>query len=273
MRSALTRERPANALATARLPFLAQLGATTLRTLRVSLRNPFPLVVPLLIGLFFLFIYLGQLGQAASFFLRGQDYLGFILPLSIVSAAFSGAGLAGQSLVRDLESGYFDKLQLTPVSRPALVLGPILAAGLVLIFQTLLLLAVGLLLGLEVVTGWPGLLALLGYTLLVGIGFGSFTVGVALLSGNAAATEGASFLVFPLSFLTATFVPLNLLEGWLRVAARANPITYVLDATRSLVLTGWEPEALFSGLLAGLVLAALGFGFALSGLRARAKQR
>ena len=116
----------------ATMPLAAQVGATIARTLRVSLRNPFPLVVPLLISLFFLFIYEGQLGQAASFFLQGQDYLGFILPLSIVSAAFSGAGLAGQSLVRDLESGYFDKLQLTPVSRAALVFGPILAAGLVL---------------------------------------------------------------------------------------------------------------------------------------------
>ena len=257
----------------AQMPLVAQLGATILRTLRVSLRNPFPLVVPLLISLFFLFIYEGQLGQAASFFLQGQDYLGFILPLSIVSAAFSGAGLSGQSLVRDLESGYFDKLQLTPISRAALVFGPIVAAGLVLIVQTVILLAVGFLIGLEVATGWLGLLALLGYTLLVGIGFGSFTVGVALLSGNAAATEGASFLFFPLSFLTATFVPLDLLDGWLAVAARINPITYVLNATRALVLTGWEQQALLSGLLAGALLAALGFGFALNGLRVRSRQR
>ena len=258
---------------TAIMPLAAQVGATIARTLRVSLRNPFPLVVPLLISLFFLFIYEGQLGQAASFFLGGQDYLGFILPLSIVSAAFSGAGLAGQSLVRDLESGYFDKLQLTPVSRAALVFGPILAAGLVLVVQTVILLAVGFLIGLEVATGWLGLLALLGYTLLVGIGFGSFTVGVALLSGNAAATEGASFLFFPLSFLTATFVPIDLLDGWLAVAARLNPITYVLDATRALVLTGWEEQALFNGFVAGLLLAALCFGFALNGLRVRSKQR
>ncbi len=199
--------------------------------------------------------------------------MGFILPLSIVSAAFSGAGLAGQSLVRDLESGYFDKLQLTPISRAALVFGPILAAGLVLVVQTVVLLAIGFLIGLEVATGWLGLLALLGYTLVVGVGFGSFTVGVALLSGNAAATEGASFLFFPLSFLTATFVPIDLLDGWLAVAARANPITYVLDATRALVLTGWEEQALLSGLLAGLLLAALCFGFALNGLRVRSKQR
>ena len=256
-----------------KMSFPAQLGATTLRTLRVSLRNPFPLAVPLLISLFFLFIYEGQLSQAASFFLQGQDYLGFILPLSIISAAFSGAGLAGQALVRDLESGYFDKLQLTPVSRAALVLGPILAASLVLVVQTVVLLTVGFLLGLDVATGALGLLTLLGYTLLVGVGFGSFTVGVALLSGNAAATEGASFLFFPLSFLTATFVPIDLLDGWLAVAARANPITYVLDAARALVLSGWDAQALTSGLLAGVVLAAIGFGFALNGLRVRSERQ
>ncbi len=60
-----------NAASATNMPLVAQLGATTLRTLRVSLRNPFPLVVPLLISLFFLFIYEGQLGQAASFFLQG----------------------------------------------------------------------------------------------------------------------------------------------------------------------------------------------------------
>ena len=182
------------------MPLVAQLGATILRTLRVSLRNPFPLVVPLLISLFFLFIYEGQLGQAASFFLQGQDYLGFILPLSIVSAAFSGAGLAGQSLVRDLESGYFDKLQLTPISRAALVFGPIVAAGLVLVVQTVILLAVGFLIGLEVATGWLGLLALLGYTLLVGVGFGSFTVGVALLERERRRDRRGVVFVLPTLF-------------------------------------------------------------------------
>ena len=255
-----------------RMPFGVQVMRSWRRALTVNLRVPVSVVIPLVISLFFLFIYQGQLGKAASSFLQGS-YLGFILPLSVISAAFSGAGLAGQTLVRDLETGYFDKLLLTPINRWALLLGPMLAAASVLVVQTVLLVGVALLMGLHPATGALGLLALLGYTLLVGLGFGGFTVGVALMSGNAAATESATFLFFPLSFLTATFVPLKLLEGWLGVAARLNPITYILEASRSLINTGWQAHALFAGALAsGGMFVAL-FGFAVVALRTRTQRR
>lgn len=94
------------------------------RTLITNLRVPAVVLPSLVISVFFLFVYEASLSGAANFFLAGQSYLGFILPLSVVSAALSGAGVAGQSIVRDIENGYFDKLMLTPVSRVALVLGP-----------------------------------------------------------------------------------------------------------------------------------------------------
>ena len=258
--------------AAGRMPFVRQVASTWRRALTVNLRVPSSVAIPLVISLFFLFIYQGQLGKAAGFFLKGS-YLGFILPLSVISAAFSGAGLAGQTLVRDLETGYFDKLLLTPISRWALLLGPMLAAATVLVVQTVLLVGVALAMGLQPATGVLGLVALLGYTLLVGLGFGGFTVGVALMSGNAAATESATFLFFPLSFLTATFVPLKLLEGWLGVAARANPITYILEATRSLINTGWQVRPLFLGGIASAGMFVVLFAFAVVALRVRTRRR
>ena len=255
------------------MPIAVQVGTLMTRTLRVNLQQPFSTLTPLLISLFFLFIYEGQLGEAANFFLSGQDYLGFILPLSILTAAFTGSGLAGQTLVRDIESGYFDKLLLTPASRWAILFGPMLAAATVLVFQTFVLIGVALLLGLDIVTGFRGVATILGLTLLVGLGFGAFTTGVALISGSAAATESSSFLFFPLSFLTATFVPIDLLEGWLAVAARFNPITYVLQAGRALINDGWDTVAVLEGAAAGGVLFALLFAFALFGLRVRTRRQ
>jgi len=255
-----------------RMPAAAQVAALLTRTLRITARQPFSAFTPLLISLFFLFIYQGQLGEAAGLFLEGQDYLGFILPLSIVSAAFSGSGLAGQTLVRDIETGYFDKLLLTPANRWAILLGPMLAAALVLVVQTFLLIGVAVLIGLDITTGAAGVATVLALTLLVGLGFGAFTTGVALLSGNAAATQSASFLFFPLSFLTATFVPIELLEGWLATAARLNPITYVLQAGRALFNVGWDAAAVAEGLLAGGVLFAVFFVFTLVGLRVRTRR-
>lgn len=257
------------------MPFLLQVTTMTWRNLVTMLRTPAAVIPTLVISAFFLFVYEASLGNAAGFLpgLRGNSYLGFILPVSVVSAALSGAGIAGQNVVRDIENGYFDKLLLTPISRAALLLGPIIAGAIVLLFQTAFVVIIGLFMGLEPATDFGGILAVLGIALLLGTGFAGFTVAIALRTGNAAATQGASFLFFPLTFLTATFVPVNLLSGWIRTAADYNPITYILDAMRSLLNTGWEGDILLRGLLACVALGVMMFAFALVSLRARTQRR
>jgi ABC-2 type transport system permease protein len=233
-------------------------------------------VIPsILISAFFLFVYEASLGGASQFLpgLAGKSYLGFILPVAVVSAALSGAGVAGQAIVRDIESGYFDKLLLTPVSRAALLLGAMIAGALVLVLQTSVVTLLGVLLGLSPATGVWGILVVLLFALLLGTAFAGFTVGIALRSGSAAATQGASFLFFPLTFITATFVPANLLSGWLKTAAQYNPITYLLDAMRSVLLNGWEGDVLLRGVLSCLALGAITFWFAFTSLRARTRQK
>jgi len=257
-----------------RAGLLSQIGMVTRRNLTVILRTPQALLPPLIISVFFLVIYESTLGEAAGFLpgLSGNSYLGFILPLSLVSSALSGSGLAAQNLVRDIESGYFDKLLLTPASRAALLLGPILAGGVILGLQALFVIGVGLLMGLEPATGLAGLLVIIGLAILLGTGFAGFTVSAALGSGSAAVTQAASFLFFPLTFLTASFVPLELLSGWLRAAARVNPITYVLEAMRALLNDGWNMGLLWQGVLACLVLAVAMYALALYALRLRTRR-
>jgi ABC-2 type transport system permease protein len=91
-------------------------------------------------------------------------------------------------------------------------------------------------------------------------------------SGSAAATQGASFLFFPLTFLAPTFVPLELLSGWLKTAARLNPITYVLEAMRGLINTGWDGTALLQGVAACLILAVVTYALAVTALRVRTRR-
>lgn len=257
-----------------RASLLRQIGWVTWRNLVTIFRTPAALLPPVAISIFFLVIYESTLGKAANFIpnLGGNSYLGFILPLSIVSSALSGAGIAAQNLVRDIESGYFDKLLLTPVSRAALLLGPILAGAVILGIQAAIVVMVALLMGLEPATGFAGLLAVIGLAVLLGTGFAGFTVSAALGSGSAAATQGASFIFFPLTFLTASFVPLELLSGWLKTAARFNPITYVLEAMRSLMIEGWDGRLLWQGVVACLVLAAAMYVLALFALRSRTRR-
>ncbi len=255
--------------------WLAQVFLLTRRNLVNIFRTPEALIPPIAISVFFLVIYQSTLGTAAGFIpgLSGKGYLGFILPLSIVSSSLAGAGIAAQNLVKDLENGYFDKLLLTPISRTAVVLGPILAGSLVLGLQALIVVGVGLLLGLDPATGLPGLLAVVGLSVLLGTGFAGFTVSAALGTGSAAATQSAGFLFFPLTFLTASFVPLELLGGWLKTAAMFNPITYVLGGMRSLMLTGWETSELWPAVAACLLLAVAMYGLAAYALRVRTRRK
>jgi ABC-2 type transport system permease protein len=243
------------------------------RSLTTLLRTPEALLPPVAISIFFLVIYQSTLGKAAGFIPGiGGSYLGFILPLSIVSGSLSGSGIAAQNLVRDIERGYFDKLLLTPVRRAALLLAPILAGAIILGGQATIVVSVGLLLGLKPVTGFLGLLTVIGLGVLLGIGFSGFTVSAALGSGNAAATQGASFLFFPLTFLAPTFVPLSLLSGWLEVAAKLNPITYVLEAMRAVLNTGWDTQAIGTSILACLALAVAMYALAALALSVRTRR-
>lgn len=255
------------------MPLWKQITMMTWRNLVVIRRTPASVIPGLMISVFFLFIYEASLSGAATFFLAGQSYLAFILPVSIISASLSGSGLAGQYIVRDIENGYFDKLLLTPISRVALLSGPVLAGAIILGFQTSLILGVAILMGLESATGFAGILAVLGFAMLLGTGFAGFGVTVALLTGSAAATSGASFAFFPLTFLTATFVPLSLLDGWLKTAAEWNPITYILQATREILLNGWNWEYIGQGLIACAILGLVPFFISLWALRQRTTRK
>jgi ABC-2 type transport system permease protein len=252
--------------------FLRHVRILTGRNLLIMIRDG-ELIFPVILGIFFLLIYDASLSGAAAFFLAGQDYLGFILPLSVVSTALSASGTAGQALIRDMQEGYFDKLLLTPISRPALLFAPMLSSAIGLVVQTCAVIGTALLFGLRPVTGIAGLLVLLGFSMLIGLALAGFIVGIALRTGNAAATNSASFLVFPLSFLTSTFTPIDLLSGWIRTAAELNPITYLLDATRGLLNNGWDALALLRGIAALGFMCVITFTFAGVSLQARTSKR
>ena len=170
--------------------FLRDTGIHTRRNLLLLLRSPAIVLPNMIISLFFLFVYQGGLSGIASLpVFAGASYLAFILPVSVVSAAIGGSGGAGQSLVRDLENGYFARMLLTPSSRLAIVLGPMIAGMIQLIVQTFLILCVGFLLGLEIKAGVAGFLVVMGLAAGFGLGFAGYSVGVALRAKNAQAAQ------------------------------------------------------------------------------------
>ena len=227
------------------------------RSVRVMVREPWAIVPNLAISLFFLLVYNGGLSGIAQIpAFKGASYLSFILPVALVSGSVGGAGAAGQALIRDLESRYFTKLRLTPASRTALVAAPMIAGMLQLVVQTILILLVAMAMGLRVP---GGALAAVGVVLLAGgwgLGFAGYAVATALRSGSGRTAQAATFVFFPLLFLSDTFVPMPMIRaGWLRVAARINPTTYVFDAMRDLLSPHMAMAPILRGLAAVVALA------------------
>jgi len=246
------------------LQFFEEIWLLTGRSLKVTLREPWAVIPNVAISLFFLLVYnAGLSGIARLSAFGGIPYLAFILPVALVSGSVGGAGAAGQALIRDIESRYFTKLRLTPVSRAALVMAPMLSGMIQLVVQTVLILLVALLLGLKLP---GGLAAAIGVVLLAagwGLGFAGYAVAAALRSRSGRTAQAATFVFFPLLFLSDTFVPLSLIKaGWMRVATRVNPTTYVFDAMRTLLAHGVVVTPLTRGLAAIVALAAVTLSFA-----------
>lgn len=216
------------------------------RLMRAQLRSPLA-YVNLLLSLFFLAVYTGAFGAAEAIErLTGADFLTFILPVTILSAALAGAS-AGQVLVEDLESGYLRRLLTLPVSRTAVVLAPMLVGATQVVVQAAAVVVLGLALGVDPATGAGGLLVILALALGWGMAFAGYSVASGLLAGNAAAAQTASFVFFPLVFLAPTFLPREQLAGWLEAVAAVNPTTYALEAMRALLIDGWEAGTVLLG--------------------------
>jgi ABC-2 type transport system permease protein len=221
------------------------------RALREGIRTPEALVPTLFIPLFFLVVNVGQAARifpgSSTAFLHGQGYGAFQLPSSLLLAASFGS--AALFLVEEIEGGYFDKLRATPVPRSAIVLGRLIAEAVKAVVIAGLIVLLGLLFGITIASGLLGVLLLVLLTALWAVVYSGFMQVIALKTRSAAATNSAGLIFFPLLFLTPNFVPRNLLTHPMEIAATVNPVTYVMEAMRSLILQDLRWEAIFLGFL------------------------
>jgi len=208
------------------------------RALREAKRTPEALVPTIFIPLFFLVVNVGQAGRifpsTSTPFLEGQGYAAFQLPSSLLLAASFGS--AALFLVEDIEGGYFDKLRAAPVSRTSIALGRLMAEAVKGIGIAAVMVAVSLPFGIRVASGVFGFVLLVVLTALWAVVFAGFMQLIALKTRSAAATNSGGLVFFPLLFLTPNFVPRDLLTRPMEIAATGNPVTYVMESLRSLIL-------------------------------------
>jgi len=230
----------------------------TRRAIVEGLRSIESLMPVFMIPLFFFVVNIGQAGKVfpkATPFLHGQGYAAFSLPSALLTAA--SFGTAALFLVEEIEGGYFDKLRATPIPRSAIVLGRLLAETLKNLVVTTVIVGVGMAFGVRIESGVGGFLLLLVIMACWATVFSGFMQLVAMKTRSAAATNSASFIFFPLLFLTPNLVPRSQLTRPMEIAASCNPVTYIMEAARSLILQGFEGTTLLKAaavLVIGLVL-------------------
>ena len=227
------------------------------RSMREVLRTPEALFPTLFIPIFFLVVNTGQAADIfpsdATPFLKGQGYGAFQLPSTLLLAA--SFGMAALFLVEEIEGGYFDKLRATPVSRTAIVLGRLAAEAVKCVFIAAVIVLLALPFGVEIASGPLGFLLLILLTAGWGVVYAGFMQLIALKTRSAAATQSGGLVFFPLLFLTPSFVPRDLLTRPMEVAASFNPVTYLMESLRSLILDDFDWGVILPGFG---VIAALG---------------
>ena len=232
------------ALAHSALP--SQVGLLAGRAVKRILRNPAQLVFPVLFPLILLAVNTSGLDAATQ--LPGfptASYLDFALAIPFMQGALFAALNGGQDLARDIQDGFLDRLAMTPMSGAALLAGQLGGALFMGVISAVLYLVVGIAFGAGIASGVGGGLVLLLLAISISSAFACFGTFVALRAGTGEAVQGFFPLFFVLLFLSSAFFPRDLIEqDWFRVVATYNPVSYMVEGIRSLVITGWDGQAL-----------------------------
>jgi ABC-2 type transport system permease protein len=206
---------------------------------RKALRNPTAFFLEIVVGVFSLLLFSAVFGDVGELALQSAgygdvDYLTYLVPAVFMQATMGSAFTSGVGIVGDLKSGMFEKVTVTPMGWTAVLLGKAAADLLRILVQVLVVLALAVALGASVETGAAGVVGIAAVSLLVGLLFMSVANILGVLVRDEEAINAASMLfMFPLLFLSPAFIPVADDIEWL---ARLNPITYGVDAIRTLVL-------------------------------------
>jgi len=241
------------------------------RSLMRTLRQPANVVFPLVFPLLLLAVNSGGLDAATR--IPGfptDSFVAFALAIPFIQGALFATMNAGTDLARDIQTGFLNRLSLTPMRRIAVLagqLGGVVTMGFV---QALVYLGVGMVIGVRLESGVAGALVLLAFAVLIALGFGALGAFAALRTGSGEAVQGLFPIFFVFLFISSMNMPRNLIEiDWFRTAATANPVSYLIECVRSLIITGWDGRALALGFGTAAVIAVVSLALASWALRTR----
>lgn len=238
--------------------FLEEVVYLYWRALKQTWRPLASLIPSIFIPIFFFAVNSAAFREVAK--LPGfttDSYLKFQLPVALFMSVFFSAGDAGIDLVMDISSGYFDKLLLAPIRHISLILGKLLAVGTRGVFQGAIVLLLAYIIGLPPVTGFWGVLLIFLLAAIFSMAWSAIGLSMALLTKNPRLVQSLFVLFFPALFMTTMQMPKELLSGWYKIAVTLNPVTYVLEGIRGLMIFGYQKEVLFHAFLAVILMFAV----------------
>jgi len=225
---------------------------TTRRFIRVPANFISIIFFPLIMLLVFSQLY-QNIVQLPGFGSQGS-YLAYLVPGQVVFASFFAVAFGGYGLLVEYRTGYVDKLRASPINRWSILAGEMVP----LFFQAALMsgviLVVGLLLGATIVTGIGGFVLILVLAGLFGVALSGLSFIPALITKSEQATSTFSLLLFPVVFASTAFVPEALMPDWLRTINDYNPVSYLIEAIRSIMTVGYDWQLIGTAVLSTLVV-------------------
>jgi ABC-2 type transport system permease protein/oleandomycin transport system permease protein len=180
-----------------------------------------------------LFVYV--LGGAIQ--TPGFDYVDFLMPGIIVQSVAFGGFVTALGLSDDLKKGLIDRFRSLPMAPAALLTGRTLADVVTNVVQIVVMIAVGLLVGFSFTTSAGEIAAGIVLLLLIGYAFSWVFAFIGLTASSPEASNAYGFIViFPLTFVSSAFVPVDSMPSWLQPIAEHNPFTTMVDAMRALFI-------------------------------------
>lgn len=242
-------------------------------------RNPFLLFFSLFMPLIWLIMFSSTFSNVFS---ASQalpyDYVAVLLPGITVMTAIQSAAQSGFGMVADIDSGFMDKFFVAPMHRSSVLLGKLLSDGMRMAGQAAIILGVAYLLKIGVgwripfATGIPGAALIVVLASAFGVAFSGLSNTVALRTRNTETTMMVSFtLTFPLLFLSTALLNKQLLPSWVRDFSSVNPVSYIADASRSLIVSGYDWHAIGNAVIAIAIFGVVLNGMAVLAFRAQGK--
>jgi ABC-2 type transport system permease protein len=229
-----------------------QVGAIARRSVVRTSRQPASIIPPLVFPIFLMLVNAGGLKSSSD--LPGfptDSFLAFALAVPFIQGALFSTMNAGTDIARDVQTGFVNRLSLTALRDWPLLIGQLTGIVVLGVVQVLFYIAVGLVAGVHFASGPAGIAVLVVYGAIVALSFGALGAWLAYRTGSGETIQALFPVLFVFLFISSMNAPRNLIGvDWFRIAATLNPVSYMIECVRSLIITGWDWQAL-----------ALGFGF------------